>query len=207
MRKTILTKAAELFLNHGFKTVTMDQLATEMGISKKTIYTHFSNKNELVDATTNELFDFISGGVDHICTLDKNPIEELYDIKKYVMLHLKDEKSSPQYQLKKYYPNTFKNLQKRQFALMQNCFLNNIKKGVSGGVYRDNLDPEFIIRIYFSGVNAIKDVELFPPAIHGIVAVMDQYLEYHLRGIVSAKGLSLLKEILRKEAQTSPLIL
>jgi hypothetical protein len=84
--------------------------------------------------------------------------------------------------------------------MMQSCFLNNIKKGVSSGIYRDNLDPEFIVKIYFSGVNAIKDVALFPPSINGIVEIMEQYLEYHLRGIVSSKGLHLLKNIL--ESQT-----
>lgn len=200
MRNAILQKATDLFLTHGFKTVTMDLLAAEMGISKKTIYAHFNNKSELVDATTNELFDLISCGVDHICTLDKNPIEELYEIKRYVMLHLKNEKTSPQYQLQKFYPETFQKLQKRQYGMMQSCFLNNIKKGVSSGIYRDNLDPEFIVKIYFSGVNAIKDVALFPPSINGIVEIMEQYLEYHLRGIVSSKGLHLLKNIL--ESQT-----
>jgi AcrR family transcriptional regulator len=196
MKEAILNKATELFLTHGFKTVTMDQLASEMGISKKTIYSHFSNKNDLVDASTNDLFDKISCGVDRICTLGKNPIEEIYEIKKYVMLHLKDEKSSPQYQLQKYYPNTFKVLQKRQFAMMQDCFLSNIKKGIAQGIYRENLVPEFILRIYYSGVNAIKDEDLFPPSITGIGALMDQYLEYHLRGIVSFKGLDILKETL-----------
>ena len=108
MKEALLEKATDLFLTHGFKTVTMDQLAGEMGMSKKTIYTFFNNKSELVDACTNQLFDFISCGVDHICTLGKNPIEEMYEMKRYVMVHLKDERSSPQYQLQKYYPKTFK---------------------------------------------------------------------------------------------------
>jgi hypothetical protein len=80
--------------------------------------------------------------------------------------------------------------------MMQDCFLSNIKKGIAQGIYRENLVPEFILRIYYSGVNAIKDVDLFPPSINGIGALMDQYLEYHLRGIVSSKGLGILKETL-----------
>ncbi|MGI9550098.1 MAG: TetR/AcrR family transcriptional regulator, partial [Aurantibacter sp.] len=104
MKTKILEKATELFLNLGFKSVTMDDLAREMGISKKTIYSHFENKTHLVEACTLHLFNTISQGIDYICSLGKNPIEELYEIKKFAMLHLKDEKSSPQYQLQKYYP-------------------------------------------------------------------------------------------------------
>ena len=99
MKDKILEKATELFLNLGFKSVTMDDLANEMGISKKTIYAHYENKTKLVTESTMYLFNVISQGIDQISSLKKNPIEELYDIKKFVMLHLKDEKSSPQYQL------------------------------------------------------------------------------------------------------------
>ena len=201
MKEALLEKATDLFLTHGFKTVTMDQLAQEMGMSKKTIYTFFKNKSELVDACTNQLFDLISCGVDHICTLGKNPIEEMYEMKRYVMVHLKDERSSPQYQLQKYYPNTFKVLQQRQFNMMQDCILKNLQKGIDQGIYRDNLDPDFIIRIYFSGVNAIKNVDLFPPKLNGIIDIMDNFLEYHLRGIVSPKGLSILNEALEKHKE------
>ena len=88
MKEALLEKATDLFLTHGFKTVTMDQLAGEMGMSKKTIYTFFKNKGELVDACTNQLFDFISCGVDDICTLGKNTIEEMYEMKSYVLVHL-----------------------------------------------------------------------------------------------------------------------
>jgi len=84
-----------MFLNLGFKSVTMDDLANEMGISKKTIYTHFENKTKLVQECTFSLFNQINTGIEFICANVKNPIEELYDIKKFVISHLKDEKSSP----------------------------------------------------------------------------------------------------------------
>ena len=103
MREKIIQKSAELFLNLGFKSVTMDDIASEMGISKKTIYVHFPNKTKLVEAVTFTLFEMICDGIDGICSTSNNPIEELYAIKLFVMKHLKNEKTSPQYQLKKYY--------------------------------------------------------------------------------------------------------
>src|SRR5210317_1140812 len=102
MKNKILEKATELFLIYGFKSVTMDDIANALGISKKTIYQHFKNKTKLVEATTLGLFNFISNGINCICAMDKNPIEEIYEVKSFAMTHLKDEKSSPIFQLQKY---------------------------------------------------------------------------------------------------------
>ena len=66
MKDKILEKAGEMFLNLGFKSVTMDDIANEIGVSKKTIYIHFSNKTALVNSVTLSVFETISGGIDLI---------------------------------------------------------------------------------------------------------------------------------------------
>ena len=196
MKEDILDKATDLFLTLGFKSVTMDDLAHELGISKKTIYTHFANKTKLVEECTKRLFCSISDGIDHICSLHKNPIEELYEIKRFALLHLKNEKASPQYQLQKYYPKIHDSIKKKQFDVMQDCVLDNIKKGIELGIYRDNLNIDFVSRIYFSGVTSIKDHHLFPVTKFPIVSLMDEYLEYHLRGIITPKGRQILNKLI-----------
>ncbi|CAM4083930.1 TetR/AcrR family transcriptional regulator [Zobellia nedashkovskayae] len=196
MKEKILAKATDMFLNLGFKSVTMDDLANEMGISKKTIYTHYANKTALVQECTGNLFCEISQGINQICALHKDPIEELYDIKKFVMIHLKDEKSSPQYQLQKYYPKIHNTLRDQQFKVMQECVVANIKRGVEKEIYRANLNIEFVSRIYFSGVTSIKDYRLFPEEQFPVRTLMDNYLEYHIRGIVTPKGRKVLNEII-----------
>nr|WP_298995717.1 TetR/AcrR family transcriptional regulator [uncultured Allomuricauda sp.] len=201
MREKILHKATELFLNLGFKSVTMDDLANEMGISKKTIYTHFENKTKLVEETTMDLFWFISNGIDEIVALKKNPIKELYEIKRFAMNHLKGEKSSPQYQLQKYYPKLHHSLKKKQFEVMQDCVLDNIKRGVEMGIYRDNLNVEFVARIYFSGAISIKDNDLFPMTIFSNSQLEDDFLEYHLRGVVTPKGRKILNSIINSNQE------
>jgi AcrR family transcriptional regulator len=177
-----------MFITLGFKSVTMDDIARTMGISKKTIYTYFQNKTALVQEATLALFHVIREGIDYISSKDKNPIEELYEIKKFVMLHLKDEGSSPQYQLQKYYPEISKKLKELQFKTMQECTLRNLKKGVAQGLYRSNLNIEFVSRIYFIGVIGTKDETLFPNQTFPKASLMEDYLEYHLRGIVTRKG-------------------
>jgi predicted transcriptional regulator len=200
MKENIIERAADMFITLGFKSVTMDDIANEMGISKKTIYTHFKNKTELIGEVTHLLFDKISCGIDRICETHKNPIEELYEIKKFVMLQLKDEKSSPQYQLQKYYPQIAESLKKKQHEVMKECTLLNLKRGKEMGLYRENIDIGFVSRIYYVGVMGIKDDSLFPVDIFPKSALLSEYLEYHLRGIVTKQGLKTLKKIINQQS-------
>ena len=185
MREKILSNAAELFLNYGFKSITMDDISNHIGISKKTIYQHFEN---------------ISCGINDICNSKKNPIEEIYDIKQFVMEHLKDEKSSPTFQLQKYYPKIFKTLKKKQFDVMQGCVKDNLTRGVEIGLYRQTINIEFISRIYFNSMVAIKDTELFPLHHFSVNTLMDYFLEYHIRGICTEKGLLTLNKFINNQS-------
>ncbi|MCL6296206.1 TetR/AcrR family transcriptional regulator [Jejuia spongiicola] len=196
MRDKILLGATDLFLSYGFKSVTMDDIASSLGVSKKTIYQHFDNKTKLVEATTLSLFESISCGIDHICSLEKNPIEEIYSIKQFIMEHLKDEKSSPQYQLQKYYPKIFNTLKSKQFEVMQTCVTDNLNRGINQGLYRGSISVEFIARIYFNSMLAIKDKDLFPLKKFSMNMLMSNYLEYHLRGICTPKGLEILNQFI-----------
>ncbi|MGB1170005.1 MAG: TetR/AcrR family transcriptional regulator [Flavobacteriaceae bacterium] len=194
MKKKILHNATELFLNIGFKSVTMDDIAANSGISKKTIYAHFANKIQLVEAATLHIFDIISKGIDIIHEQQQNPIIELFEIKRFVMKHLKDEKSSPQYQLQKYYPKIFKNLKHKQFELMQELFKENLTKGIEQKLYRNDIDIDFTARIYFNGMLGIKNKDLFPLVNYSMNTLTTYHLEYHLRGICSQKGIKELEK-------------
>ena len=198
MREQIIHKSAELFLNLGFKSVTMDDIASEMGISKKTIYVHFPNKTKLVEAVAFNLFDTICNGIDCICDNAPNPIEELYSIKMFVMHHLKNEKASPQYQLKKYYPQIHSVLKSKQFEKMHQSVKESLLQGVETGVFRSTIDVDFISRMYFTGMTGIKDNMFFPPEQFQMEYLMESYLEYHLRAIVAEKGMTILNNFINK---------
>ena len=197
MKNKILEKSKHLFLNFGFKSITMDEIASSMGVSKKTIYKYFQNKTELVDTVTHDMFNTISSGINEICEVGMNPIHELFSINKLVMENLKNERSSPQYQLQKYYPKIYESLRKRQFHLMQNFVCNNLKEGIQIGLYRDCIDIQFISRIYFNGNLGIKDKDLFPLDDYSMKTLSNFYLEYHLRGICTKKGLQHLENQLK----------
>ena len=197
MRDKILEISRELFLNLGFKSVTMDEIATGLGVSKKTIYKYFDNKTALVAAVTENMFVSICTGIDMICALNKNPIEEIFDIKRFVMANLKDEKSSPQYQLQKYYPEIYTSITKKQFEVLQDSVVTNLKRGIKAGLYRKEIEVSFISRIYFNGMVAIKNKDLFPLQNYAMNTLMNYYLDYHMRGICTAKGIKQLENQLK----------
>jgi len=192
MKEKIISKSEELFFSLGFKSVTMDDIANAMGISKKTIYAHFSNKTELVEVVTFSVLDHISEGIDKINATSINPIEELYDIKMFVINYLKSVKVSPQHQLKKYYPQIYERLQIKQFEKMHSSFENSLKMGMNTGLFRPDIDVNFISRLYFNGVTAIRDISVFPESLFDKNYLFESYLEYHLRAITTLKGLNLL---------------
>ena len=194
----ILEKAGELFLKFGFKSVTMDEIADKLGISKKTIYTHFKNKTVLVEATTMSFFDMIVHGIDGICEIGKNPIDELFAIKNYTHENLKDESCSSHYQLQKYYPSIFQSLKIRQLELMKTCVKDNLDRGIEQGLYRSTIDVNFISRIYFTGVVGIKDEEIFSSQEFSYAYLSNAYLEYHIRAIATEKGKQTLEKLLMK---------
>ncbi len=192
----IVSKATELFLSLGFKSVTMDDIARQIGVSKKTLYIHLQNKTSLIEEATFQLFTKISLGIDHICDHSENPIEELYDVKRFVMSHMKNERMSPQFQLKKYYPEIYDRLWKNQFDKMYLCIHNSIRKGIDTGFFREEIDPDFTARLYFNGMMGIRDERIFPPKSFALTYLENSFLEYHLRALVTMKGMTVLQDFI-----------
>ena len=152
----------------------------------------------MVEASVLLVFDQISTGIDAICAIKNNPIEELFSIKEFVIENLKGEKTTPHYQLKKHYPKLFHMLQKKQFEVMEDCVKENLNRGIDTGYFRKEIDVEFISRIYFSGVTSTKDLEIFPMGKNNMKTLMTMYLDYHLRAIATNKGVKKLKAVLSK---------
>lgn len=192
-RNQIITFATELFLTKGFKSVTMDDLASEMAMSKKTIYTYFKTKRDLILASANYVFQSIAEGIEVICNLSLNPIEELFTINDFAFKHLKNESSSPEYQLLKYYPKVHASLQKRKFDIVHNCMVESIERGKQLNMFRKEVNAEIVSRFYFFSIANIRDKELFPEAQFRTYDVIHAYLDYHVRGIATSEGIQFLE--------------
>jgi len=194
MEDRILVKAAEMFLNLGFKSVTMDEIANELGVSKKTIYKYFSNKLSLVDAATQLIHKELEDKIQFIKSKGYNAIEEEFAIKAVFKEMLKNTKESPMYQLLKYYPDVHARLMVREERLFRDCKSDNLLNGITQGLYRDNIEIKLIIKFYFTLIFEAFNSDLLAHDVSVFVEVEYKILEYHVRAIATEKGIKELEK-------------
>lgn len=195
MKEKILYKAGEMFLSLGFKSVTMDDIAAELGVSKKTIYKYFENKLALVEETTVALHESCLSMINMVIDQGHNPIKENFEIKKMFKEMFQTAASSPVYQLKKYYPAIHERVMKKERVAFSACIRSNLERGIAEGYYRDSINIELYIQFYFSLVFGIHEstVENYK-----IPDMERAALEYHTRAIATEKGIQELEKQLQK---------
>lgn len=80
---------------------------------------------------------------------------------------------------------------------MNSCMIENLQRGVDSGIFREDININFVSRIYFTGLTGIKDSDIFPASMFEVHAVTKQFLEYHLRAIITPKGLGILEKFIK----------
>lgn len=201
MKEAILNKSLKMFVVHGFKSITMDDIAKEMGISKKTIYQHFDSKNELVKATVEYVYDSASNRMKKISGKCETPIHEYFETRECVSELLGHNiQPSSIYQFNKYYPDLSKWIEDKRHKDFDTTIIRNLTEGVELGLYRKNIDIDFIGRIFFALPSSFLHNELFQESLkmNSLEELNMKFLEYHLRGIVTPKGLEVLEQILKE---------
>ena len=185
-----------MFLEYGFKSVTMDDIAEKLGISKKTIYANYATKTLLVQDVAFNILETIQKNIVKIKEKQLNAIEELFEAKKQISLFLKDEKTSPQFQLEKYYPKIFANVTRKKSDLVACSIEENVTRGINEGLFRKEIDVKFISTLYHEGSNVIRNSRIFPAEHYSKSNLFQLYIEYHVRGIATKKGLKILEDLL-----------
>lgn len=186
MKDKIISKASDMFLKLGFKSITMDDIAREMCISKKTIYKYFCNKEILIEESTEAIHKEIHEIIATIIKQNHNAIEENFEIRKMFKEMFKSSDTSPIYQLKKHYPEIYEKVMLREINECNFAFEQNIKKGIQQGLYRENFNIESYIQFYYQLIFSIKA---------NIVSEKEgqkielEILEYHTRAMATPKGL------------------
>jgi len=199
MREKIMSKASDLFMKLGFKSVTMDDIAGEMCISKKTIYKFFSNKEILIEEITAQIHSEIHEIIGQIVAQDFNAIEENYQIRKMFKEMFQSADTSPVYQLKKHYPSIFEKVMERERNECNTLFKNNIEKGIAQGLYRKEIPVETFVKFYYNLIFSVKEQTVSEKEGQNLEL---QILEYHTRAIASLSGIAELeKQLLNIEKQ------
>lgn len=200
MKEEILDRAMNMFLNLGFKNVTMDDIANEMGISKKTIYQYYTSKPDLIKATIDYFNDKINEKICAVSQLNLNPIDELFVAHSKIdeMFHIKN--SSPLLQLIKYYPKIAADIKTRQLERFEHLITRNLQKGIATGLFRENINIHFTSRLFFGGCVSLDDEEVFPREAFSYDRLQKMHLEYHIRSIATQKGIEILETIIENHS-------
>lgn len=189
-----VVKVCGMFKDYGIKSVTMDDVARELGISKKTLYQYFKDKSELVGIVLQKEFEQKAQEFADAMDNKANAIEEVFGYFRVQMKLLVNHKPNFIYDLKKYYPIHFENFNKQKNGRMMDSVLKNLKRGKREGLYRKDLNEEIITKMHIARIESLMSSGLF--SFEELVSPLffSEAFKYHLFGIVNDKG----REILNK---------
>ena len=196
MKEKIISKASELFLKLGFKSVTMDDIAGEMCISKKTIYKYFCNKEVLIEESTSAVHKQVHEVIDTVVAKEYNAIHENFEIREMFRDMFKNNTdTSPIYQLKKHYPEIYQNVLSHEIEQCTQYFRVNIEKGIREKLYREELNIDVYVKFYYTLIFHINENTVSEKEAQKIEL---EALEYHTRAMATPDGILELEKQLKK---------
>ncbi len=197
----ILEKVSFLYRKYGIKSVTMDDVAHELGISKKTLYQYVSDKSELVEKVVEHIRHCNFSLMTDMKSFKGNAIEQLIEVSQMVNSLMKDHSPSYEYDLKKYYPETFRKLMSARRKMMYESMLGNIRQGKKEGIFRKELDEEIIAKLHLLRMENLQTNEIFDEdEMHSSKFFIEVFV-YHIHGLATLKGLEILNKNMEKLLQ------
>lgn len=190
----MLARTLELFFTYGIRSLTMDELATLQGISKKTLYQQVRNKPDLVQKTFEHFINEQKGNVNQIHEENLNAIDELLKIYRQASKQLQDTNRNITFELKKYYPDAWALFVDYKQNFIYKHSIRNLNKGIEEGLYRSDFDRHIITTYYVSRIDIFTDNSLFSPDEYSYNQILRELFKYHIRGIGSHQGIAYLEE-------------
>ncbi len=194
----IFEKVIVLYKKYGIKSVTMEDVSRELGISKKTLYNFIKDKEDLINQVIDHEFKLKENCFDRIINKDLNAIEQLFEVNNYMKEQIKYFSPSLDYDLRKYYPHIYNDLHKKKRESMFQSVRDNINQGKKEGIYREDVNPELIAKLYVGRMENVHDDEYFPAEEFISPEAFKDLFIYHIRGIANEKGIKILEENIEK---------
>lgn len=193
IKENIIGTAEELFLKYGFRRVTMDDIAREMAISKKTIYQYFKDKNEIVCCVTEQYLKKENKEIEALEAESENVIEYLVKLSKQLRKHISVVHPAAMDDLKKYFPQGWKIFTHYKQEYFLTSMIKILKKGMEEGYFRKNMNPEVLGIMRMEQIQLSFDQNLYPRSRFEFAEVQMELLRHFISGILTEKGRELLK--------------
>lgn len=191
----ILDRCERLFMRYGIKSVTMDDVSRELGISKKTLYQYFENKEDLVYKVTQNHFECQNQEVSAIIANSGSAIDEMIGISDWMNKLSKNMNPGIVFDLRKYHPESWQVFIRHRNEYVFKCIFDNIERGKREGLYREDLNSDIIARIYISKMEMFFDPEIFPSDKYTPEKTFKEFMNYHIHGIATQKGIKYLEKL------------
>jgi AcrR family transcriptional regulator len=192
IKERIKQKADELYRRYGIKSVTMDEIASQLGVSKKTIYHSFSDKNELVDAVIVDMINYNRECCQSDRKRSENAIHEVYLAIEMLQVMFDNMNPSILHDIERNYPATFAKFKEYKYNFLFEKFRENIEWGKKEELYRPEVNTDVVAKIRLETMLLPFNEELFPKNKFSLITVQQQLIEYFLFGVASIKGYKLI---------------
>ena len=188
VRQQIVAVATRHFYRYGFKSVTMDDIARELGMSKKTLYQVVDNKQDLVDLVVDADIACDERAVNQARLDSADAIDEMVRIARYFTETMREMNPSSIYDLQKYYRSSWQRIDEHHSVKMIENVRANLRRGQAEGLYRDDLDRELVANLFMQMPKLFMDGERYRVAEDKWSHVLTQFMRYHLLGVCSDEG-------------------
>lgn len=197
----ILTSSRELFLKHGLRNVTMDDIARKLGVSKKTLYQYYQDKNEIVLTITKDIIRLNSQDQDLIASKSTNAIDEIIHVMAYSKNFFTQIHPSFTLELQKYYPQAWACFIQYKEDYIQQKIKNNLLRGIKEGLYRNDINVDLILRHRMDEIEAAFHYSIETKC--SLADIHNQLLELSIYGVCSLKGYKLFDKYKTKKQNST----
>ena len=188
IKDRIQEKATELFMRFGIRSVSMDDIATQLGMSKKTIYQFFADKDELVDAVMAANIQKTQGECINCTTASANAVEEIFLTMEMIQEQFRNMNPMILYDLQKFHIRAFQKLTAHKNEFLLSIIRKNIEKGIAEGLYRKDISVDILSKFRLESMMLAFNMDAFPPSKYSLADVTREIIEHFLFGLATIEG-------------------
>ncbi|MET0466227.1 MAG: TetR/AcrR family transcriptional regulator [Chitinophagaceae bacterium] len=187
-KERISAKAEELFMKFGIRSVSMDDIANHLGMSKKTLYQYYEDKDELVMAVVMNHISTLEQDCFAINTTAKDAIDEIFITIDQVIDDFNDMNPMLLHDLQKFHYRAYERFTQHKDKFMMDTLRKNLEWGIRDGLYREDIKIEMMARFRIECIMIPFNVATFPPGKFNLGELSKEFLIHFTYGIATIKG-------------------
>lgn len=193
-RERIKYKAKEQFLKFGIRSVSMDDIAAPLGMSKKTIYQFFGDKDALVDAVIADEIVEMQQDCTQTVAQARDAIEEVFLTLRLSLEQFRHMNPVVLHDLEKFHAGAYQRIHQHKYQFILKLNEANITRGIREGVYRTGINVDVIAKFRLESMMLAFHIDLFPPRKYNLADLSIEIIEYLVYGLATAKGCKLIEK-------------